>query len=377
MKIALLGLGTVGGAVYKAITEKKTDLFKDFNVEIKYVLVRTKENKSFALDVLTLDYEEILNDEEIEVVIEMMGARVSYDYIKQALNHHKNVITANKEVIASHFKELEELAKKNNVKLLYEASVGGSIPIIGVLSDATMVNEITTIKGILNGTCNYILTNMHKNKMNFNDALALAQENGFAEADPSADLKGLDMVRKIKILSEIAYKSEIDLDKIYSYGIENINKEIIDVIDLLGYSLKLMCYSRLEDENIYIGVEPFMLNRDDLCNVNYEFNVVEYIGSNCDKQIMVGKGAGIKTANSILIDLKKFIYGYNSNYKIVNNYKTIGGDFSCFKYFIKPIEELDMDLIDINLGDFYITKKLNYEEFKLIQNKISFYAKIN
>lgn len=377
MVVALLGLGTVGRAVYEGIVHKEGSLFIQHDIKVKYVLVRNVSNKTIDPHLLTTKFEDIIEDQEVDCVIEMMGANISYDYIKRSLMAKKHVITANKEVIASHFTELEFLAKRKKVQILYEASVGGGIPIITTLNNLSPVNKITRIEGILNGTTNFILTNMHNNKMTFAEALRLAQDKGFAEADPSADLLGLDMVRKIAILSQIAYQSEINIEDVYSYGLVNLTKEAIDVIDLLGYTLKFICYSSLTEDKISIGVEPVVFKRDDfIANVNYEYNVIQYDGNHCGMQSMVGKGAGPLTANSILNDLKLLVNGYKSTYQIINSYQVIGPSEEKCNYFLQLIDKIDPSFIETNLGSIVITKKLTFAEFKSIHAKIHFYAKI-
>lgn len=377
MVVALLGLGTVGKAVYDGIADKQGRLFLEYGITIKYVLVRNTENKPIQKELLTTDYTKIVQDEEVDCILEMMGASVSYAYIKQALENNKHVITANKEVMASHFSELEGLAKAHNRCILYEAAVGGGIPVVTTLNNLAEVNTINRIEGILNGTTNFILTNMHISKIAFAEALKIAQEKGFAEADPSADLLGLDMVRKIAILSQIAYQSEIDVKDVYSYGIDKLTKEVVDVVDLLGYTLKFMCYSRLDNGEIAIGVEPFILKKNDLlANVNYEYNVIRYEGDHCGIQTMVGKGAGPLTANSILNDLKLLVGGYKSFYKISNEYNVIGSMRVSSKYFLQLLDKIDASLIETNLGNICITKEMTYEQFIQIKPLISFYARI-
>ena len=240
MKIAILGLGTVGYGVYDIIQSK--DYLKD--VVVKYVLDKNLELQKVVGEntLVTTDYNKILEDKEVELVVETMGAKnFSYDCIKKALLAGKSIVTANKEVIAEHIDELTSLKNEKKVQLYYEASVGGGIPVIYPLHQASKVNYIANIKGILNGTTNFILTKMSEENYTFEDALKLAQKLGFAEADPTADLEGLDMVRKIAILSSIAYKGTIDLDKVYHYGISNVSKDDIDYIKEAGYADSIGC----------------------------------------------------------------------------------------------------------------------------------------
>ncbi len=377
MVVALLGLGTVGRAVYDILEHQKKMPFHK-TIFIKYILVRNKEkHKDIYQDKLVTDYQQILQDREVEVVIEMMGATISYEVIKKALLSSKHVITANKEVIAASYIELAELAKSKNVQLLFEAAVGGGIPIVHTLFTCAPYNEITKIQGLLNGTTNYILTSMHKNHMDFKEAVQMAQKLGFAEADPTADLEGLDMVRKIAILSMICFHTPISLEDIYHKGISNVTKDIVEIIELLGYRLKLMAFSMLERQQVIIGVEPVMIKQDALlANVDYEYNLVEYEGTACAKQTMSGKGAGPTTANSILFDMKLLSSGYQQRYAPTKKLKTIGNGNIIARYFIKPHSTIPSKWIEKNFKEFILTKKISAQELHALMPSIDFYARI-
>lgn len=376
MNIALLGFGTVGRAVYNIIGNKD----KIFNEDIcvKRILVRNKENKKVDESLLTTEYEEILNDKSIDTVIEMMGASVSYQYIKKALIKGKNVITANKEVIALYIDELIEIAHKHRCEILFEASVGGGIPIINAIMNAAAFNNITKIEGILNGTTNFILSNMQIQKMSFNEALALAQQKGFAEADPTADLLGLDMVRKIAILTDLAFNTKVDIKKIHNYGIKNVNRNIVGISDALGYKLKFMAVSEKIDDNISITVEPVLIKKSEMiANVDYEFNVVKYYGDASDTQIMYGKGAGFATANSIVNDLVLLLNKYHVNYQNINEYNVCGNSLTHAQYLLKLKDnEIDENLIHTRADEFIITVPIDGKELNDLMDKIDFYAKI-
>lgn len=376
MEIALLGLGTVGGSFYRIIQEYG-NVIAGKKVNIKYVLVRNKANKRIDENILTTNFDDIINDGSIDIVVEAMGASVSYNYIKRALENGKSVITANKEVIALYIDELTNIANKNNCQLLYEASVGGSIPIINALLNASKFNKINKIEGILNGTTNFILTNMQQNKLSFQESLKLAQEKGFAEADPTADLEGLDMVRKIAILSSIAYKCKVDIKNVHHYGIKNVSSEIIEVVDLLGYKLKFLASSVLDDNKIGISVEPVMIKKDEmLANVDYEFNVVKYQGENSDIQLMYGKGAGYATANSLLNDLVLLLSGNHVSFIEENQYEIIGNSNDKATYLLMLKEKNDFSFILKDLGDFVITKEISGNTLNEVLPKVGFYAKM-
>lgn len=379
MNVALLGLGNVGRAVYDILTDDdKIESFKE-TINIKYIFVR---NKSKYLDIpsnlLETEFQKIIADESIDTIIEMMGSSISYQCIKEALERKINVITANKEVIAESYYELQKIAKKNNVNLLFEASVGGGIPIVHTLLNCCSYNDISQITGILNGTTNYILTSMHKNHMTFKEALKLAQSKGFAEADPTADLEGLDMVRKIAILSMIAYNSKISIDNVYHYGIKMVTKEIVEIIELLGYKLKFVASSINKKDSISLAVEPVIFKSDELlANVDYEYNYVSYLGKNCATQTMSGKGAGPVTANSIIFDLNLLSSGYTQDFIPKLEKVCKENNLDTYRYFVMTNSILNPKVIEKNFKEFIITKKINRNELKSILKDAIFYAKIN
>lgn len=377
MNVALLGLGNVGRAVFDILAKKEADIFKNYEVNVKYVLVRTVENKNIDPKLLITDYSLILEDESVDVVIEMMGASVSYEYMKRALLASKHVITANKEVIAEHYTELQRIAMDKRVKLLFEASVGGGIPIVHTLLNSAPFNHITRIEGILNGTTNFILTSMHEEKIEFSEALRLAQIKGFAEADPTADLEGLDMVRKIAILSMICYNSQIRLDQIYHYGIKNVDKEIVEVIDLLDYRLKFIASSCLDDTGITMTVEPVAIRKSELlANVDYEYNLIRYHGEGCATQMMYGKGAGPTTANSIVFDLGLVLSDYRQKFMPALCLDCTGNTNISARYIMKINKDFDRALIEKALGDMVITKEISGQKLNEIVGTVSFYARI-
>ena len=379
MKIAILGLGTVGFGVYDII--QKSEYLN--NIEVKYVLDKDTSKQEVVNEYtkVTTNYDEILNDKEVEVIIETMGAKnFSYECIKKALLSKKSVVTANKEVIAEHIDELTEIKKQNNVSLYYEASVGGGIPIIYPTFMASKVNNIDCIKGILNGTTNFILTKMSEENYTFVDALKLAQELGFAEADPTADLEGLDMVRKIAILSSICYKGKVDLDKIYHYGISNVLKEDIDFVKANGYVLKLIASSVKEDDFVDIRIEPSLVQSSSIISkANYEFNIISL---NCDvngELVFYGKGAGrYPTANAIVNDLIMHIENENG-YSFVNkNELDVKQSNNKCKYYIRFKENVEVcdSLVEYKNKNQVITKEILREEFNKLVKDIEFYGKI-
>ena len=377
MKIALLGNGNIGRPVFDIIYNKEGKFFKDNNIEIKYVLIKSMDEAPFEAPFFTTDFTKIENDPEIELVFEIMGARVSYDFIKRCILKHKSIITANKAVIADHFTELENLAKENGVKLFFEAAVGGGIPIISTLHNNNVVNNVYRIEGIVNGTTNYIITSMEKDGLTYEAALKKAQKLGFAEADPSADVLGYDMVRKISILSQIAYGCEVDYNKAYIYGITNITKEFMNAANKIGKTLKYIASSEIKDDKVEVIVEPCLIDSDDIvASVNYEFNFIRYYGDHSQKQLVYGKGAGPATANSCVNDLRLYVAGYDPYIVPYRDMEVVGNKLAQGVYLIDYNGIFDMDLVDKVIDGYYLTKEIDYNTFENLLPNINFYAKV-
>lgn len=373
--IAILGLGTVGYGVYDII--QKID---SLNIAVKYVLDKDTSKKEL-LDqntILTSNYDEIINDNEVEIIVETMGAKdFSYYCIKKALENNKSVVTANKEVIANSIDELTELKIKNKVSLMYEASVGGGIPIIAPLFEIVKVNVVDEVYGILNGTTNFILTKMTNEKMDFSDALKLAQKLGFAEADPTADLEGLDMVRKIAILSDIAYHGKVNIENIEHYGISTVSAKDISFADSKDYVIKLLAYSKL-DEKASILIEPVIVKKDHiLAAVQNENNIVSVNAAFNDNLKFYGKGAGrYPTANAIVNDLIAITEG-RKNYTFDNQKQIEVCELKkLHQYYLRLNEQIDSELILESDSEFVITKPISRKQLKDIKDKVAFYARI-
>lgn len=377
MKIAILGNGNIGRPTFDIIYNKEGKLFEDNNIEIKYVLIKSLEEAPFESPLFVTNFEIIENDPEIEVVMEIMGARISYEFIKRAILAKKHIITANKEVIAAHFTELEELAKANGVKLFFEAAVGGGIPIINTLSNNNTVNNIYRIEGILNGTTNYIITSMERENKSYQEALKAAQKLGFAEADPTNDVEGKDMVRKIAILSQIAYQGEVNYENVYTFGITKITKDFMNAANEMGRTLKYLATSEIHGSEVDITVEPVIIESSDLvCSVNYEYNFIRYFGDHSETQLVYGKGAGPATANSLVNDLALLIEGYDPYIKASKSLKVVGNKNSRAKYLLDCKETICDCFIDKMVDKYVLTKELTGEEFNNLLAKINFYAKL-
>ena len=310
IKAALLGAGTVGGGVYKLVERRAAEMPDKVGAELKItkVLVKNlqKKREGIPSEVLTDDWEGIIHDPEISIVIELMGGvEPARTYILQALEAGKNVVTANKDLLAEHGQELMEAAERNHCDLCFEAAVGGGIPIIRPLKECLAGNEITEVMGIVNGTTNYILTKMTQEGWDFDDALKEAQRLGFAEADPTADVEGLDAGRKMAILASIAFHSRVTFKDVDVKGITKITAKDIQYAKEFGYTLKLLGVARNEDGKMEVGVSPMMIpSTHPLANVNDSFNAVFVHGDAVDDAMFQGRGAGeFPTASAVVGDL--------------------------------------------------------------------------
>ncbi|WP_033541959.1 homoserine dehydrogenase [Planococcus sp. CAU13] len=311
ISIGLLGFGTVGKGVAEILHQHEQDLRHKLGAEatIKRVLIKDKHKERITtLDpsVFTTDINEILTDPSLDIVVEVMGgieeARAA---IEKALKAGKQVVTANKDVMAEFGHGLMELADEQKCDLFYEASVAGGIPIIRTLQDGLASDRITSLMGIVNGTTNFILTKMKKENMTYEAALAEATRLGYAEADPSADVDGLDAARKMVILSSLAYSTVVDLGDVRVRGMKEIRDGDLELAAQFGYTMKMLGSSKSDDSGIEVAVEPVLLaDSHPLASVNNEFNAVYIHGDAVGETMLYGPGAGsLPTATSVVSDI--------------------------------------------------------------------------
>ena len=316
MKIGIIGLGTVGEGVFKVLTNEKESIFEKSraDIEVKYACDLNIEREfSFNFDksVLTNDYKKILNDPEIKIVVELIGGEtIAKQIIIEAFQAKKSVVTANKALIARDGVELFQLAKENGVSFLFEAAVGGGIPIVTPLMESLVANTVTEIRGIMNGTSNYILTKMKEDNLSFDEALKIASEKGYAEADPTYDVDGIDAGHKINILASLAYGGSIKFKDMQLSGIREISTVDIFSANQLNSTIKLIASSKLlSDKSVQISVEPTLIpNSEILAKVDDVYNAIETTGSYTDKTLSSGKGAGMDpTASAVVADIVKIV----------------------------------------------------------------------
>ena len=310
IRVAILGAGTVGTGVYKLINKQADEMIHKVgaNIEIAKILVRNKNKTREGIDsaYLTDNFDDILNDDSINIVVEVMGGiEPANTYITQALKAKKNIVTANKDLIASKGHALMELAKENGCDLLFEAAVAGAIPIIRPLKQCLAGNYISEIMGIVNGTTNFILTKMTKEGMDFDEALKIAQDLGYAEADPTADIEGYDAARKMAIMASIAFNTRVTFDDVATEGITKITAKDIKYAKDMDCTIKLLGVARNDGNGIEVMVHPMLISSNHpLATVNDSFNAVFVHGDAVDDAMFMGRGAGeLPTAIAIMGDV--------------------------------------------------------------------------
>ncbi len=311
IKVGLMGCGTVGGGVWKVLNKNQAAIEKKCGarIEIKRVLERDVEKAKDAgvpVELITDNVEDIIQDQEIAIVVEVMGGiEIAGKFIRLALQAGKSVVTANKDLLAVEGRELFEMAAANGVDLLFEASVGGGIPIIRPLKECLAANRIEAIYGIVNGTTNYMLTKMSEEGCNYADVLSEAQAKGYAEADPTADVGGLDAARKLSILASIAFNTRVSFDDVFVEGITKITARDIEYARELNYVVKLLAIGKEQDDGVEVRVHPtFIPAEHPLASVNDVFNAIFVRGDAVGDVMFYGRGAGeLPTASAVAGDV--------------------------------------------------------------------------
>ncbi|MEC9308087.1 MAG: homoserine dehydrogenase [Chloroflexota bacterium] len=308
INVALMGLGVVGGGVATALLEHSEDIFSKTgkSIHLKRILVRDTSKPravSIPADMITSNPEDILEDPTIQIVVEVMGgSNPAKQLLAGCLSHGKHVVTANKEVMAKYGPELQVLADKNKSRLLYEASVCAGIPIINSLCDPLLANKIQNIRGIINGTSNYILTDMAQHQADFEDALKEAQELGYAEADPTNDVDGFDAVYKLSILASLAFHYRVSPDDVYREGIRQLQAQDFQYARELGYGIKSLAVADCKEGKIQARVYPALIPLDNMiAKVDGVYNAVEVSGDLCGSVMLHGMGAGREPTTSAVI----------------------------------------------------------------------------
>jgi Homoserine dehydrogenase len=306
--IAILGYGTVGSGVVEVLNTNQSIISKKAGKEInvKYVLDLREFPGDPIESKLVNDYEIIVNDPDVHIIAEVMGGvNPAYSFVKRALEAGKSVCTSNKELVAAYGSELLAIAKEKNINFLFEASCGGGIPIIRPLNSSLTADELEEITGILNGTTNYILSKMFHQGLEFEDVLKEAQEKGYAERNPAADVEGHDACRKIAILSSLAFGQQVDYADIYTEGITKVTATDIAYAKKAGFTIKLLASSKKVGESVYAMVAPFWVSVDHpLYSVNEVYNAIYVQGNVLGSVMFYGSGAGkLPTASAVVSDV--------------------------------------------------------------------------
>ena len=349
MKVGILGLGTVGGGVVNVLQKNSKSIKRRTGAEIELVIAGVRDlNKKRICDTkkikLTEDPFEVVNHPDIDVVLELIGGfGLAKELVETAINNGKHIITANKALIGNHGNELIKLANKKKVRFLFEASVAGGIPIIKALEQGLSANNIESVAGIINGTGNFILTDMKEKGRDFNDVLKEAQALGYAEEDPTFDIEGIDAAHKLSILAAIAFGTEIQFDKIYTKGISEITTEDILHATELGYTIKHLGIAKRTEKGIELRVHPTLVpNNRLIARVNGVMNAVMVKSDALGKSLYYGPGAGDEaTASAVIADLNDIInnqtskntLGWNSQQKI----KVVDNDSIFSEFFLRLV----------------------------------------
>lgn len=307
VKVGLVGTGTVGGGCLDILRNHKEEFKRHFGIDIELTRVCSRQPEvaeSYGLsDIFTTDFHEVIEDPEVDLVIELIGGTTfAKEVVVGALQNGKSVVTANKALMASCGEEVMSLAEEKGVEIAFEASVGGAIPIIVPLKHSLIANRIDSIMGIVNGTTNYMLTRMDEDGMSYEDALKEAQERGFAEADPTADVDGLDAAAKIAILASIAFNSRVTMNQVFTEGIRRISPVDLAMAHEMGYAVKLLAHAYRSDEGIDVRVHPTMIPEShQLATVNGVFNAIYTVGDAAGENMFFGEGAGAGPAASAVM----------------------------------------------------------------------------
>ncbi len=318
VNVAVLGYGTVGSGVVEVIKTNQDSINKKAgqDINVKYVLDLREFPGDPVMDILVHDYDTILNDPEVEIIAEVMGGvEPAYTFVKAALEKGKSVCTSNKELVEKYGSELLKIAKAHNKNFLFEASVGGGIPIIRPLNQSLTADEITEITGILNGTTNFMLTKMSKEGSAYDVVLKEAQDLGYAERNPEADVEGFDACRKIAILASLAFGKDVDYENIYTEGITKISDVDFKYANAMGCAIKLFGKTKKVDDKFYAYVSPVMIDSTHpLFSVNGVFNGILVKGNVLGDVMFYGSGAGkLPTASAVVSDIVDAVKHLNTN----------------------------------------------------------------
>lgn len=345
--VALLGLGTVGGGTYRILQKNHDQILKNdgVDIEVRHIIekdVKKAEALGVDLGIVGCDIDKVVNDDKVQIVAEFFGGiEPAKTFLTKCLLAGKSIVTANKELFSKHWDELEVAAKKGGAGLYFEASCVGGVPIIRTLTESMQGNNILSLMGIVNGTTNFILSKMADEGSDYADTLKEAQQLGYAEANPSADVDGFDSMYKLSILSSLAFHTKVPVSRIYREGISNVGKDDIAYGKKFGYTLKLLAIAKRNGDKIEARVHPaFIPNDHPLAAVKGSFNAVHIVGDNVGDIMLYGRGAGdLPTGSAIVSDIVFAAGKTEHKYTTFDNRNDVDGknfatDYEC-KYYIR------------------------------------------
>lgn len=379
MKIALVGIGTVGQGAYEILQNRKEEIKQALGeeVEVSYIVVRESRVEEYSKkwgNIVTSDYEKVL--EEVDAVAEATGAKeAGYEYMKKALEKKVAVITANKSVVSAYFEELTALSQKNNTPFLFEAAVGGGIPVLTPLRQLLVSNEVEEVNGVLNGTCNYLLNKMFAEDADYGETLALCQDLGYAEKDPTDDVEGFDTMRKLRIVTTMAL-GEIQEEDILVRGISQINKDIVAFCKKNHWKIKLVATAKKEENRLSALVEPVVMEENHpMAALPLAINTLRIKGDSVGDLAFEGPGAGKEpTGNAMVADiLDSKMYG---GYPLMKKEgATVHNDGFKGKYLVFG-NKVPEEMVESKQGDFIITKEVLRQELMKHLEKDQFFARM-
>ncbi len=388
LNIGIIGLGTVGSGVIESIEHKKNFFKKKYNLKINILGISAKnKKKKRVFDINKYNWFsnplDIIDIPNINLIIELIGGSsgLALDIAKKTLIKKKHLITANKALLSVHGEQLSKIAKKNNVNICYEAAVAGAIPIINVLENRMLSDNITNICGILNGTCNYILSQMNERKLTFETALKNAQNEGFAEADSHDDISGNDTAYKLLILTNLIFSTNFKIKDVFIEGISKVSNIDLEMANKLGYTILLLGISNIKNKVIQLRVHPCLVSVSSLlAKVKDELNAVTIDGDMSGKNLLIGKGAGKKpTAASIVSDIINFDNNkkrrLSSNTKKNISYKKANVLDRKGKFYLR-MGVLDKPGVLADITSFFKRKKISISSMFQLENKISGYVQL-